>query len=112
MRLLSLLVLVFFISHVGFSQSNTPNKENNDARSAFLEQKKELEGAYQVQFINVRGQFALTSKMLDFIENNQKENQDVTIDYSKNMRLVIRSKQSVANNNVFSEDERVIYTRD
>lgn len=80
-----------------------------DAKEQFLKQKKDLEGVYQVQFVNVRGTLGLTSEMLNFIEENQKETEDLIIQYSRNIRLVIRSKQSIENKNFFSEDERVVY---
>lgn len=107
--ILTSFMLLIFSSLDAQEKLKDSNSSSNDAKEQFLKQKKDLEGTYQVQFVNVRGTLGLTSEMLGFIEENQKENEDVTIQYSKHIRLVIRSKQSIEDNNLFSEEESVVY---
>lgn len=106
--------LTLLISLIAFSvfTQEVISMSGDDAKKAFLEQKKELDGVFQVQFIKVRGKLALTSKLLNFIKENQKDTEDVIVNYSKTIRLVILSKQNVINNNLFSESEKVIYVKD
>lgn len=106
--LISVTILLFG-NLIAQHQSSNNDLSQTDAKKEFIKLKKELDGVYQVQFVNSRGVVGVTSKMLNFIKDHQDEYQDKTIQYSKNIRLVIRSKQNIANNKLFTEDERVIY---
>ena len=104
-----ILSLILLSSLQGFSQSSTTTKEKNtDAINSYNQLADELNGAYQIQIINSRKQAIITFEMLQEIKNQMKDNKDVIIDFSPNLRVKALAKNTLSTNK-YTEKEQVIY---
>lgn len=98
-----LLLFTFFCCTVVLSQEVTNSKEYH---SQLL---TELDGIYQIQLINSRAKPAISTEMLQFIKNNQQDSEQVTIQYTSIIRIVILPRDAVNNGQQFLQEEQITY---
>lgn len=89
---------------------NSFSQENQTlTKQEYIDLRTELDGVYQIQMINSRNKPALNSMDLLKIKELQKQNERVTLDISENVRVLILSKDDIAGNVRFTEEEKIIY---
>lgn len=103
-KFILLFFIVCFMNIVGFSQQTTI-----DYKQHHLNLAGELQGVYQIQMVNSRMKPMITTDLLELIKEQQSETETISFFYRETIKIVIRSKQDVANGQLFADEEQIIY---
>lgn len=100
--------LILFVAFLGFSGLTVAQTSQKLDHTELM---NELKGTYQIQVVNARFKPALNTESYLLIRDSRKENEDVIITLTENIRVLVLSENKIVAGDLIEESSEVIYTR-
>lgn len=103
-RPLNILLFSLFFSVSAYSQEDYTTQHQLHEQLSY-----ELDGVYQIQMIGIRTKPMVDTDLLKKIKAEQKENELSSFYHTSNIKIVIKSKNDVAEGRLFTSEEIISY---
>lgn len=100
--------LSLFVAFLGFSEMSVAQTSQEMNHQELM---NELKGTYQIQVVNARFKPALNTDSYMLIRESRKQNEDVLLNLTENIRVLVLSTNRIKSGDLIEESAEIIYTR-